>query len=366
MLSVLHICTDFWPSTGGIEQFVLELAKRSYSIGIKASVQCFNRVKGHAERLPKTDAIDGVSITRVPFIDLRFYKPSLLPLNQLRKQDLLHVHGVGAPLDYVVVTKWLHKKPIIVSTHGGIFHTNTLLTVKRIYFYGFESFIMKGVNAAVACSRSDETLFRQISQRVVLLENAVDVTDYLQLPMDAKEPGRCLYVGRLSENKGIPELLKAFADAKRRGAQFYLRLAGPDQDRRTGEFQELARTLGISENVLFLGPINRDALMEEYCCAENFASASKYEGFGLSAIEAKAAGCRLVLNDNGAFKSLFQTDAAASLVDFSDVPKAGALLFQVLSSTPNAKIQKARMDVIEYSWEKKIQDWKKLYSSQII
>lgn len=344
---------------------MLELAKRSDSIGIKASVLCFNRVKGQAERLPDTDTIDGVSITRVPFIDLRFYKPTLLPLNLLRKQDLLHVHGVGAPLDYVVLTKWLHKKPIIVSTHGGIFHTNTLLTVKRIYFYGFESFIMKGVNAAVACSRSDESLFRQISQRVVPLENAADVTAYLQLPMDAKESGRCLYVGRLSENKGIPELLKAFADAKQRGAQFNLRLVGPDQDGRTREYQELARTLGISENVLFLGQLNHDALMEEYRCAENFVSASKYEGFGISAIEAKAAGCRLILNNNEAFKSLFQTDPAASLIDFSDIPKAGTMLFQVLSSTPQAEIKQARTDAFEYSWEKKIQEWKKLYANHM-
>ncbi|MBI5316144.1 MAG: glycosyltransferase family 4 protein [Nitrospirae bacterium] len=361
MISVLHICTDFWPSTGGIEEFVLQLAKRSDSVGIKASVLCFNRMRGHHENLPVKETIQGVPITRIPFLNFKYYKPTLLPLKLLKECNLLHVHGIGAPLDYVGMTKWLHKKPIILSTHGGIFHTNSLLSIKRIYFHGIESFILNGVNVVVACSESDRALFKQISERVILLENAADVTVLLQLCMDAKENGRCLYVGRLSENKGIPALLNAFAVAKNLGAQFSLRLAGPDENGHGRKFGELAHTLGISENVVFLGKVNQDELLEEYHLAENFVSASNYEGFGISAIEAKAAGCRLILNSNDAFRSLFQHDPAADLVDFSDFSTTGKKISLALSNRPNPVVISKRNDAMRFSWETKIMEWRDLY-----
>src|ERR1700678_239992 len=225
-LSVVHICTDFWPSTGGIQQFVRDLATRSASAGFRVTVLCFNRAKGCSGKLPAADLMEGVAIRRIPFIDLRYYKPAVIPLALLESHDLIHVHGIGAPLDYVALTKGVHKRPIIVSTHGGIFHTAALKGLKHFYFNTIVRGVMRRVDMVAACSSGDATLFSTVAPRVTLLENAVAVQPYLALSAAAKQRGRCLYVGRLGENKGIGLLLRAAAAAAELGATFSLLLVG--------------------------------------------------------------------------------------------------------------------------------------------
>ncbi|MGE5611619.1 MAG: hypothetical protein ACM359_20395, partial [Bacillota bacterium] len=95
-MRILHICTDFWPSTGGIEKFVLDLARHSRQAGLETKVLCFNRIHSSSQTLPPQDQIGNIPIRRVSFLNLKYYKPTLLPLAELRQADLLHVHGIGA------------------------------------------------------------------------------------------------------------------------------------------------------------------------------------------------------------------------------------------------------------------------------
>lgn len=361
MRSVLHICTDFWPSTGGIQQFVLDLAKHSGEIDVQAEVLCFNRTKGHPGRLSRDARVEGITVRRIPFLNLRYYKPTLIPWRLLQQFDVIHVHGIGAPLDWVAMTKKLHGRPIVVSTHGGIFHTSALSWLKRLYFNGPQRWIMRRIDAVAACSRSDAALFAAICDNVQLLENAVDVRPLLKLTTENKQQGRCLYVGRLAANKSIDRLLRAFAVATAGGANLSLRIVGPDVEGNQSSYRALAEGLGVGSRVAFIGALNQEALVHEYEHAENFLSASRYEGFGLAAIEAKAAGCRLVLQRNEAFQTLFASDASAALIDFDDPAIAGASLLRLLAQRPSSEIFLLREHAAIYSWEKKILDWSRLY-----
>jgi alpha-1,3-mannosyltransferase len=361
MASVLHICTDFAPSTGGIERFVLDLATRSRDIGLEASVLCFDRVRAVPGRLPRYERIGDLSVTRVPFLDLVYYKPCWLPLSLLARHDVLHVHGIGAQLDFVVATCWLHGRPIVVSTHGGIFHTTRLALLKRLWFHDVQRLVLAGVDAVVAGSRNDLALFERISRRVVLIENAVDVAPFLALSSGSKVAGRCLYVGRLSANKGLPALLMAFGVARRAGAEFTLNCVGPDPDGVRTKYERLAAEAGIGDRVTFVGEVDQARLLQEYAAAALFVSASRYEGFGLSAIEAKAAGCRLVLQANDAFQANLSGDPAATLTDFTNPEPAGAALASALAARPEDAIERARAMVERFSWSARLRDWKAVY-----
>jgi len=361
--SVVHVCTDFWPSTGGIQQFVRDLATRSVRAGTQVTVLCYNRAKGVDAILPAAETLEGVSIRRVPFADLTYYKPAMLPLSVLNAHDVIHVHGVGAPLDFVALTKWVHKRAIVVSTHGGIFHTAALAPLKRIYFRQVVRRIMRHVDVVAACSKSDARLFSTITDRVVLIENAVAIDRHLALPAEQKVPGRCLYVGRLADNKGLDSLLRAAAVARRSGARLTLRLVGPDVDGKRSSLEALAQSLGIAADVAFLGEVGEEALLREYAGAETFVSASRYEGFGLAAIEAKAAGCRLLLHTNEAFRAMFESDAGATLVDFADEEIAGRTWAELVRFPMGADVRTARSGVEVFSWESKISEWLALYGS---
>jgi alpha-1,3-mannosyltransferase len=285
----------------------------------------------------------------------------MVPLSLLRSHDVVHVHGIGAPLDWIALTKWIHRRPIVLSTHGGIFHTSALASIKQLYFKYAVRRVLRRVNLVIADSVSDASLFSEMASHLELLENAVDVAPLLALPVDEKRPGRLLYVGRLSDNKGIPLLLRAAAAARRRGAEFTLRLVGPDvEGKRTG-YEALTRELGLANRVNFVGEIDRNALFGEFALAGTFVSASQYEGFGLSAVEAKAAGCNLLLHRNAAFESLFASSATAMLVDFRDPEVAGRAILDLALRPGDATKDSVRRETMVYSWERKIAQWEEVY-----
>ncbi|MDO8625074.1 MAG: glycosyltransferase family 4 protein, partial [Candidatus Diapherotrites archaeon] len=227
-MKVLHLTNHFWPSTGGIEKFTLDLCRESIKMGIESEVLCLNKANHSSNAMPSNDEIDGIRITRVPFLDLKYYKPAFLPLKMLSEADVLHVHGVSALLDFAVLTKPLHGTPIVVSSHGGLFHTKNMMFLKKAYFFGFERLMLHGVDQMVSDSKNDFELFRSIAPKQVLIVNGVDLDRFQKCAQIPKRNRTFLFVGRLSQNKRIENLLAAFEAVHQAGIDFELRIVGED------------------------------------------------------------------------------------------------------------------------------------------
>ena len=100
-----------------------------------------------------------------------------------------------------------------------------------------------------------------------------------------------LYVGRLSREKGVRELLEAAAASK-----WQLRLigTGPARDM----LREKAHELGLAERAEFHEYVScRDELAREYAQARCVALPGAHETFGLAALEAAACGAPVVTAD---------------------------------------------------------------------
>jgi alpha-1,3-mannosyltransferase len=362
-MRVLHLLTNFYPVLGGLESFVLGLTRRlREQARIDARVLCLNRASRGEDRLPEQATVDGVPVRRVEFLDLVYYKPALLPLEELRAADVLHVHGVGANLDYVAATRRLHKRPIVVSTHGGIFHTPSLARVKQLYFRQVTARSLHAADRVIACSGHDREIFAPIEPRIELIENAVDLPPAGPLD-DTRDARRCLFVGRFAANKRIDLLLRAFAVAARStgGRDLQLRLVGPDWQHLGPQLRALAGELGFADRVTFVGPVDRPQLEREYAAAGLLLSASEHEGFGITVIEAMAAGAVPVVNDIPAFRDMITNGVDGFLVDYHDAAQAGAMIERAaaedLAAVRSAGIQRAQ----HFSWERQLPKWIDVY-----
>lgn len=102
-------------------------------------------------------------------------------------------------------------------------------------------------------------------------------------------------IGRLEAEKRVDDLLKALHMVMAKYPRTCLTLIGDGRERK--RLERLARKLGISDNVRFLGtrPDAR-ALLQS---AHAFVQASAYEGYGLSLIEAALAQIPIVTTDVG-------------------------------------------------------------------
>lgn len=94
------------------------------------------------------------------------------------------------------------------------------------------------------------------------------------------------HVGRLCDQKNQDFLLEVFAQVKRRRPESRLLLVGEGE--LLGRLKEKAGELGVAESVIFYGPASR---VERLLWAMDvFAFPSRFEGLGIAAVEAQAAG----------------------------------------------------------------------------
>lgn len=114
-----------------------------------------------------------------------------------------------------------------------------------------------------------------------------------------------LALGRVADNKGYDLLLRAMPTITARVPAARLMLAigstepTPGEIRQVEELQRLAAELGISDRVDFHDYIPEEALADAYRMADVFALSSRYEPFGMTAIEAMACGTPAVITTEG-------------------------------------------------------------------
>jgi glycosyltransferase involved in cell wall biosynthesis len=107
---------------------------------------------------------------------------------------------------------------------------------------------------------------------------------------------------RLSPYKGVDLLLWAFRGLLDREPRARLVVCGRDFS--NGHYQELARRLGLSERVRFLGEVGERRLRRELSRSRFFVSASRAETYGLAALEAMASGRAVLSSRTGAARTL--------------------------------------------------------------
>jgi glycosyltransferase involved in cell wall biosynthesis len=105
-----------------------------------------------------------------------------------------------------------------------------------------------------------------------------------------------LYVGRNHPRKNLPMLRRAFAEARRRGLDAELILAGPGHDAKTSD-----------NGVIALPYVPPDELPALYAGAIALTLPSRFEGFGFPALEAMACGTAVIASTAGALPEIVGT-----------------------------------------------------------
>lgn len=117
-------------------------------------------------------------------------------------------------------------------------------------------------------------------------------------------------IGRMARNKGFDLLVDAFAIVAKKYDKAILRLAVGTEDDSSGpstEYQELVKKIegyGLKDRITLTGSVDDPDMPDFYRAADIFCLPSRYEPFGMTAIEAMACGTPTVVTTNG---GLFRT-----------------------------------------------------------
>ncbi len=353
-MRVLHIVRQFWPALGGLENFVLELASEQVRNGLEVHVLTLNRVHSRPDEiLSDTDQVRGIAIRRIGYFGSRRYPIAPFALAGLAAFDIIHVHGVDFFCDYLALTKNFHGKPLVLSTHGGFFHTPRNKLLKRLFFSIVTRRTLKRYHMVFASSINDVNIFRGITDsRLRRIDNGVDITK-LAAAASAEFSPSLIYFGRFASNKGLELLVQTFAALKRYAPDAQLHLVGNDYDGTLGKLS-VQQASTLAEGGISIHTGKDDASLRRIIgeCSF-FVSASEYEGFGLSLIEAMSAGLIPIVNRIPSFEQIVNSARVGYITDFSRPEVAAGDMAKCFASV-KADYHRMRAMAIEssrpYSW----------------
>lgn len=354
-MRILHVVRQFHPAIGGLEDFVSSLAKQQLRLGLSPEVLTLNRVAADPDlRLPPRDTVEGVPVRRVGYAGTLKYPLAPAVLRHVSDFDLVHVHAVDFFCDYLALTRPLHRRPLVLSTHGGFFHTRYAHTLKKLFFATITRMSLTQYQCVVANSVNDLELFRRVTKkRLVMIENGVNTQKFSGAAAKTYKPG-IVYVGRFAANKGLDKLVDTFEVLATKVPEARLHIVGNDFDGLLPRLQTRISALSNGDKIQVHLGLSDEGIRGVMENCSLFVSASEYEGFGQTVVEAMSAGLVPIVSRIPSFEKILGTSAVGRLTDFSDAPAAATDMAQLMTWTESHHAE-ARATAISasrhYSWE---------------
>lgn len=163
-----------------------------------------------------------------------------------------------------------------------------------------------------------------------------------------------LALGTVEPRKNLPALIGAFDRVAGRHNDLRLVLAGPD-GHGSKALDDSMRAARHRDRIIRLGWVNKDQRAALLRAAAVLAYPSRYEGFGLPALEAQSVGTPVITTDAGALPEVVADSAlvvpAASL-DADPLPLAEALDAVLDDNALRARlVESGRTNVERFSWD---------------
>lgn len=349
-MKILHVVRQFSPSIGGLEDYVLNLSLEQKTLGHKVAVYTLNTNFQTDERLASESVVEGVPVKRFSWFGSKRYPISWFPLKALNQFEIVHVHAVDFFIDYLSLLKRLGllKPKLVLTTHGGFFHTPKQQALKKLYFKTITRFTQRPVNVVFTISNNDKALFEQIKDDCLLIENGVAYQKFGR-PQASDSNNDLVYLGRLSSNKRLDWLIEAFSRLDADDSK--LKIIG---NRATGDaahLQSLVESLGAQDRVQLLFNIDEDEIRAHIQASRFVVSASEYEGFGLSVIELMSYGLVPFLSSNpDSFKGFIAQSGVGELFSY-DYNDFAASYRALVNTWSIEEAEKAKQYAETFSWK---------------
>lgn len=298
-------------------------------------------------------------------------------LRRLRRldPDVIHVHLPFAANVIVTVAPWLRDR-IVYTAHMGDLRMDLLEDDSAVDVPGVlrlfspDVYLAKRVAQTTVLNHEIRDAFVRggVSPgRVEVVPNGVDLDRFgevteadLTRVREAYGLGDrpfVLYVGTVMPRKGVTELVRALGSVAEREDVPTPRaiLAGENtlDEEYTARVEELIAELGLERNVELMGFVDAADLPALYALADAFVVSSLEEGFGMTAVEAMAAGTPVVGTQVGGIPTIIEDGKQGRLVEPGDAAALADALAEVLGDPEirERMAEQARQRARDFSWE---------------
>ncbi|GAA2899712.1 glycosyltransferase family 4 protein [Microbacterium esteraromaticum] len=371
---VALIASSFAPHVGGVEEHVGQIARQLHARGHTVEVWTVDR--GVRPDAPFA-AHDGSEIT------VR-YLPTPLPARSVAAMlrfglrvapawmrwarahrgfapEVLHVQCFGPNGIYA---ERLHRRfgtPLIVSSHGetlgddhGIYARSALLRARLRTAIAAAA----AVTAPSRFALDDLKAHHGLDSAGEIVANGVDL-DVVPDALPVSDQPYLYAVGRLGLPKGFDLLIDAYARSGLSRIPLIIGGEGPERD----ALQRRIDEAGLDERVRLIGRQSPQQVATGMAGALAVIVPSRFESFGIVALEAWRAGTALIMTSRGGAVDFVRHEQNGLLVDPTDVDELAAALIRIVSDD-ELRVTIARAgheDVDAFTWARAAEAYERIY-----
>jgi len=285
------------------------------------------------------------------------------------KINIVHAHW-AFPQGFIaaVLKKMLNMKyKVIITIHGGDIYGIRNIFLRKIMFWAFNnSDLINPVSYAVKNEIMKGNINKSIPIRILSMGvdtskfNRKKQSNHIRKKFNLEK--YLIYVGRLSEKKGVKYLIEAMAMILELYPKMKLIVVGDGKEK--DKLIKLSHDLNINENIIFTGIVPNNELINYYSEAYISVFPSQSEGLGLVIIESMLCECPVIASDVGGIKELVINEKTGLLIDQKSSKQIAATVIRFMKDKKLRKtiIKNANKHVEEkYSLESISKKYYKIY-----
>ena len=359
--AVLLVCPNPPWKVGGVERHVGQIAKL-----------CRNRHRMEIAMYCSSPCKKEVGITVWNGVSVRVFRRQrvfpywphsfLEAINKVKRSksfDLIHIQGVSTLEPLLTVFGNRDHLPYCITPHFHPKASNSFFSfVKCIYDPLVVSRLLTNSKKIICVSEAEKQILlrsfgRNLNSKIQVIPNGVDLTKFKRNSRKRSQSRvTLLYVGRLEKYKNVDMAIRL---VEKLGNDYVLRIIGDGPYKQ--ELQRLVSALGL-ENVVFHGFLSDEEVYQHFGNCDVLINFSEIEAFGISVLEALAAGKPAVVNNRFGLKGLAEKFPGA--VFSVDVEKMG--VSEVAETIEDALHAEVDVDLSRYDWEQVASTTAQLYS----
>lgn len=322
---------------------------------------------------------DGITLHQFPYRGVLGYFTIVPKVKKLLKQlqpDIVNAHYASG---YATTARFAGSRPWLLSVWGSDVYDFPHKSPLHKWLVRTNLYAADAVASTSVCMAEETRELAPKLSDIAITPFGVDRAAYAAIQPVAAENGDRLVVGTvksMASKYGIDTLIDAFAllfkklqvENPKLANKLMLRLVGggPQAD----EYQQQAKTLGIAEQVEFVGRVPHTQVPSELAKLDIYVALSRLdsESFGVAIIEAGAAGRPVVVSDAGGLPEVTLENKTGLIVPREN-PQAAADAIEKLVFNPQLRREFGvfgQKHVAEtYSWPESIEKMVAVYKSVI-
>jgi glycosyltransferase involved in cell wall biosynthesis len=292
--------------------------------------------------------------------------------------DVVHAHGVWEEVQYQAFRSCGRSGvPFVIRCCGSLDQWSlSRKWVRKAVYRAWRLDRMLDGATAVHCSTAAEAASTGrlgFAAPIVVEPNGVRLEEFVELPQRGafrESIGRpsaplILFLGRIHPGKGVEQLIPALRHVTTPDATVVI--VGGDSGGYRDEMERMVAAHRLNGRVIFTGALRGRRKLEALVDADVFCLPSEHENFGISVIEAMAAGCPVVVSEHVGLKEEIRQCGAGSVTPLDSEAIARAIDGWLEDSVARRKAgaQARACALRDFDWNVIAARWQGRYSQML-